>query len=716
MLLAASLAQTLTHSKAHAAGNPWPDEWRADSAFYHVWSRADEPVAARAATRSWLWGSAPFAVANEAYTESPTGKRLVEYFDKARIEVNDPSPDRSSPWFVSSGLLVYEMVTGQTQAGNSRFEKHDPANVPIAGDPGSPAAPLYSTFAPLTGPAPNRAGQVATTRIAADGTTTQLATQPDAKAFGLSYFDDISKHNVPTVFRDWMQSKGTVLEGGTFIQGQLMDPLYTLGRPITEAYWADIIAGGKPATVLLQLFERRALTYNPNNPPEWRVEMANVGRAYYDWRYAGRSPDPAIAAEVERTAVTVRGWNWPPSASVKLEIDLPGNATPIAPTQAVNAGANGRFSLSIQPTNELEGALQSGANLQIKATTQNAAAALPLAGKTLSGQVTIEGTITGLSAQKGLPTSYLLRARDGAEWTVQPGPTASIRYNEGNPATPAAIRAGVAASISGRATGTTLTASEIWLLSVSRSGARLGYTIQPGGRSLTVSGTGWPANAQVSFALAVLFSEGGPPIGKATSDSRGNLTAVLPLPASNSVPAGRGWLFASATRQGNLLAGVALPFDPHRAASQTAPPRIFAVAQAGEQEATLGSYCWRGSCADALGLPLPALPLAIKPGETIAFHSQYGPDPNAGLTPLAFSISVYTYDTPPGQTTQVDGAVYFTPKAPPVYTTGTIPGRPFTLTLPANLPPGKYAIQIQISWPDPAGGKGDATYGLALLR
>src|SRR5947209_9436439 len=91
-------------SLVRAAGLAWPDEWLADSTFYRVWSRADEPVASGAATRSWLWGPAPFAVANEPYAESATGRRLVEYLDKARMEVNDPAADRNSPWFVTTGL------------------------------------------------------------------------------------------------------------------------------------------------------------------------------------------------------------------------------------------------------------------------------------------------------------------------------------------------------------------------------------------------------------------------------------------------------------------------------------------------------------------------------------------------------------------------------------------------------------------------------------
>ena len=42
---------------------------------------------------------------------------------------------------------------------------------------------------------------------------------------------------------------------------------------------------GKQEDVLIQLFERRVLTYQPDAAPEWRVQMGNIGAHYYDWRY-----------------------------------------------------------------------------------------------------------------------------------------------------------------------------------------------------------------------------------------------------------------------------------------------------------------------------------------------------------------------------------------------------------------------------------------------
>src|SRR5436305_4249057 len=81
----------------------------ADPNFQQLWTRTDAPVAGGQADRSWYWGPQPGQVRSEPYSGSPTGARLVQYFDKARMEINDPNGDRSSQWFVTTGLLVAEM-------------------------------------------------------------------------------------------------------------------------------------------------------------------------------------------------------------------------------------------------------------------------------------------------------------------------------------------------------------------------------------------------------------------------------------------------------------------------------------------------------------------------------------------------------------------------------------------------------------------------------
>src|SRR5438552_3134449 len=64
----------------------------ADSAFETVWMRNDQPVASRAVARSWSWGPAPLASGVEAYADAAdgSGTRLVQYFDKSRMEINNP--------------------------------------------------------------------------------------------------------------------------------------------------------------------------------------------------------------------------------------------------------------------------------------------------------------------------------------------------------------------------------------------------------------------------------------------------------------------------------------------------------------------------------------------------------------------------------------------------------------------------------------------------
>ena len=96
--------------------------WQAaDAAFYTLWVRADGPVAAQQAGRSWLWGPEPFAVANEPWAETASGTRLVQYFDKARMEVTNPQLDPGNTYYISNGLIVVEMVRGQYQTGEATF-------------------------------------------------------------------------------------------------------------------------------------------------------------------------------------------------------------------------------------------------------------------------------------------------------------------------------------------------------------------------------------------------------------------------------------------------------------------------------------------------------------------------------------------------------------------------------------------------------------------
>jgi hypothetical protein len=261
-----------------------------DPAFERVWSRADRPIAEQRTARSWLWGPASLMARAENFSDSSTGLRQVEYFDKARMEINNPNGDTSSPWYVTTGLLVVELVNGQMQVGASAFVPRPPSDAVVAGDTGDPNAPTYASFAGVTarraedrtgsfvGETLNRAGQIG---------DYLGPRRPEAQ---LAYFAKETGHNVPKVFWDYLNTRGTVYEGGRFRQDALLDWVFTLGYPISEPFWTRVKVGGADRDVLVQLFQRRVLTYSPDNPAGWQVEMGNVGRAYYKWRYNEELP------------------------------------------------------------------------------------------------------------------------------------------------------------------------------------------------------------------------------------------------------------------------------------------------------------------------------------------------------------------------------------------------------------------------------------------
>jgi len=99
-----------------------------------------------------------------------------------------------------------------------------------------------------------------------------------------------SGHNIPAVFWDYLNARGMVYEQGRLRNDRLFDWLFVVGYPISEPFWARVRIGGIERDVLIQLFERRTLTYVPDNPAGWRVEMGNVGRHYYRWRYGEELP------------------------------------------------------------------------------------------------------------------------------------------------------------------------------------------------------------------------------------------------------------------------------------------------------------------------------------------------------------------------------------------------------------------------------------------
>lgn len=200
-------------------------------------------------------------------------KRTVQYFDKGRME--QPATGSAT---VTSGLLATEMVRGKIQVGDTRFEERTPPDIPIAGDADNPT-PTYRQLATtantLLAPAAQRNGGFVTVFINAQGQA------EDGGGFaGISMtppitgYDATTLHNVLGVFAQYRDRAGFL----------------TIGNAISEPFRATVKIGGRQATVLVQVFERRALTYTESNPEPFKVEMGNIGQHYYRWRYPNGPP------------------------------------------------------------------------------------------------------------------------------------------------------------------------------------------------------------------------------------------------------------------------------------------------------------------------------------------------------------------------------------------------------------------------------------------
>jgi hypothetical protein len=258
---------------------------------------------------------------------------LVQYFDKSRMELNNPQANPSQPFFVTNGLLTVELISGYIQTGNSSFDKFRPACIPMTGDFGDVTAPTYATFVGVSNtqagdhPSTNKTSQYATQTINNAGTVGNNPSMQGA-ATQFVYFEPTTKHNIPKVFWDFLNSSGPVYNAqNQIVNEQLITPwFYASGLPISEPYWTRAKIRGEVRDVMIQAFERRTLTYVPSNSAGFQVEMGNIGQHYFDWRYRNYGVCPG----------TVVGT---PTAPVPAPSGTPGaSTTPVATGTAVGTG------------------------------------------------------------------------------------------------------------------------------------------------------------------------------------------------------------------------------------------------------------------------------------------------------------------------------------------------------------------------------------------
>lgn len=211
-----------------------------------------------------FWGPIETALEGqrEAYTDAPGGSRLVQYFDKGRMELTNGK--------VTNGLLATELITGNLQLGDDTFAPREPARVPVAGDPDSPG-PTYASIAnaaPLRATTSVAIGSPTTRALAADGMVTTFPPGGNNPQATIAAYDAATRHNVPAAFAAFRDRAGVL----------------TIGFAISEPFWSRARVAGQETDVLVQAFERRILTYTPTNPAAFQVEFGNIGRHYIVWR------------------------------------------------------------------------------------------------------------------------------------------------------------------------------------------------------------------------------------------------------------------------------------------------------------------------------------------------------------------------------------------------------------------------------------------------
>lgn len=263
-------------SASPAAASLPPGVAKLDPAAVSRWKAADYDVWSGAVQRTWTWGPDVLAVKQERYDGAPGQTRTVYYFDKSRMEINNPQGDRTNPWFITNGLLVREMIAGQVQVGDATFMPLAPPAVPLTGETPGSIAVTYAALGKVASLAPgqngtqNKVGATITATIDVNGVVGNEPWLEGAARYG--YFDPTLSHNVADVFWRWL---------GT----QPVDWVYAVGFPLCEPYWTNAKIGGDNVWVLVQVFERRVLTFVPTAPAAWQIEAGNVGLHYYQWRY-----------------------------------------------------------------------------------------------------------------------------------------------------------------------------------------------------------------------------------------------------------------------------------------------------------------------------------------------------------------------------------------------------------------------------------------------
>ena len=214
LTLAAAVAGLSQGSGAAAQGSLQSGSF-ADPAFQRVWTRTDQLVAQGQAGRSWFWGPQPRTAHAGAVAGAPGGQRLVQYFDKSRMEINDPNARPEQP------LLRHQRPADRRADLRANADRR-PA-------PTARAPRLHQHLRRLGRPQradlrqlpqrrqrgprhrPHRPRQARPGRHRRPSTATATSARTPAKSgvpgVTYAYYEPTTQHNIPQVFWDFLNQQ-----------------------------------------------------------------------------------------------------------------------------------------------------------------------------------------------------------------------------------------------------------------------------------------------------------------------------------------------------------------------------------------------------------------------------------------------------------------------------------------------------------------------------
>jgi hypothetical protein len=231
-----------------------------------------------------LWGSDPLSWRVEPYAGAPNNRRVVQYFERGRMEVETGSNQ------VTLGALAHELTTGEIDLGDGVVQERQSPEISIDSGEIDSRVPTYLTLSRFVGQRQeDRTGERITSWIDRSGVVSNSST-PQLVRFG-EYVEE-SGHNIPDV---------TVQ---LFSQPEFQDQKWIkyFGYPITEPFWTEFRRKDEMFPSLVQVFERRILIYSPGLETSRAFTIGSSGRHYSLWRY-GTEPDPAAVQPPEDALV-----------------------------------------------------------------------------------------------------------------------------------------------------------------------------------------------------------------------------------------------------------------------------------------------------------------------------------------------------------------------------------------------------------------------------